>query len=85
MAYLQNGVCYADVVLAKRDFVSRISDVAARSDAVAALNQMTDRQLAVFFPDCMTSVQFFNQFFKEMLAFTVILIVFSYVKRAAFL
>lgn len=85
MAYLQNGVCYADVVLAKRDFVSRISDVADRSDAVAALNQMTDRQLAVFFPDCMTSVQFFNQFFKEMLAFTVILIVFSYVKRAAFL
>ena len=50
MAYLQNGVCYADVVSAKRDFVSRIADVAARSDAVAALNQMTDRQLAAFFP-----------------------------------
>ena len=85
MAYLQNGVCYAYVVSAKRDFVSRIADVAARSDAVAALNQMTDRQLAAFFPDCMTSAQFFNLFFKEMLAVTVILIVFSYVKRAAFL
>ena len=33
----------------------------------------------------MTSAQFFNLFFKEMLAVTVILIVFSYAKRAAFL
>ena len=85
MAYLQNGVCYADVASAKRDFVSRVADIAARSDGVAALNQMTDRQLAAFFPDCVTSAQFFTVFLKEMLAITVILIVFAYAKKAAFL
>ena len=47
MAYLQNGVCYADVVSAKRDFVSRIADVAARSDAVAALGSWRRFSLTV--------------------------------------
>ena len=82
MAYLQNGSCYRDLSAAKSDFISRVNGVNERVDAVRSLNAMTKQQVSAFFPDCVPYDVFFNRTMSSVMGLVVMLIVFSYVKRA---
>lgn len=81
--YLQNGVCYADVEVAKADFVSRIQGIEQRAVAIDELSKMSSSQLQAMFPDCLHAADWFSQLFGTLAFVVIICISITYIKRVA--